>query len=567
MGAIVSSEATVADVRPPRPGAPQRDPRPIRLAKRAFGRIARKPWLGYLLVALFALIVDVSLAALMRTPEPWCHDEFSYLLGADTYAHGRLTNPTHPLWVHFESIHIIQQPSYASKYPPGQGLMLAAGQVLGGHPLVGVWLSEALACMAIFWMLRGWVPARWALLGGFLAPLYPVMVAWSQSYWGGSVAVIGGCLVAGALRRLARRPRVSDAVAMGLGMAVLANSRPFEGAVFSGLSLAALLLWWATHRTAAIREIVQRVALPVASVLFIAVMAMGYYNWRVTGNALRMPYALHEQVYGRTPLFLWQAPRPEPTYRHKSIHDIQTGQVFQAFERQQTLNGFLRLAWLKVACLGIAFYPFAMLQVPLLMLPWVLKNPWMRTALGICLGLTLALLNVTWLHPHYAAPMTGLALLLEIQGMRHLRLWKLRGRPTGRLILHACVLLWVSCPLLICGYLKGFDVDESWRRNFSQREQIIKRFKQGGEHHLIVVRYGPNHNPLSEWVWNEADIDGSVVVWAREMDPAQNRKLLDYFKDRKVWLLEPDDEAVKLAPYPIPASREHADSSTPARSS
>ena len=41
-----------------------------------------------------------------------------------------------------------------------------------------------------------------------------------------------------------------------------------------------------------------------------------------------------------------------------------------------------------------------------------------------------------------------------------------------------------------------------------------------------------------------------VGVWAREMDEAQNRKLLQYFKDRQVWLLETDIESPKLAPYP-----------------
>jgi hypothetical protein len=66
-------------------------------------------------------------------------------------------------------MHVLQQPTYASKYPPAQGLVLALGQVLCDQPIVGVWLSGALASAAICWMLLGCLRPRWAALGGVLA--------------------------------------------------------------------------------------------------------------------------------------------------------------------------------------------------------------------------------------------------------------------------------------------------------------------------------------------------------------------------------------------------------------
>ena len=84
--------------------------------------------------------------------------------------------------------------------------------------------------------------------------------------------------------------------------------------------------------------------------------------------------------------------------------------------------------------------------------------------------------------------------------------------------------------------------------------------KQGGERHLVIVRYQPEHDLHREWVYNDADIDSASVVWARDMGSANNKELLEYFRDRRSWLLEPDAEVPRLVPYP--AQLEPSDSTT-----
>ena len=72
------------------------------------------------------------------------------------------------------------------------------------------------------------------------------------------------------------------------------------------------------------------------------------------------------------------------------------------------------------------------------------------------------------------------------------------------------------------------------------RAKVAADLEQQPEKALVIVRYSPNHQPSDEWVYNAADIDSSKVVWAREMDEAENLELMHYYKDRKVWLVQPD---------------------------
>jgi hypothetical protein len=540
--------------------------RPCRL----FRRLGRNPAIGVFLVGLVAAGGSAVVSLVVAWPEPRIHDEFSYLLAADTFTHGRLTNPPHPMRVHFETFHVNQLPTYCSIYPPGQGLMLALGQALGGHPLVGVWISFGLACAAVCWMLQAFVPTRWAIAGGLLAAERFGLVAgnspgyWGQSYWGGAVAMAGGALALGACRRLMREPRARDALLLGLGLAVLANSRPFEGVLFSLPIAVALSAWLVRRGKPYLKGALARVVLPLSIVLGPTLTGMAFYNTRLTGSALRMPYQQNGMTYGLVPLFLWQPLKAEPAYSHSVIRDYHVKWAAAAYFHMRSIGGYLGEIGNRLRTL-VNFYAGPILLVPLLALPVVLRNRWSRFATLVCAIVLAGLSVTTWMQPHYAAPIAGVVMLFAVQGLRHLRLWRPAGRPLGAELVRTLPLAYAGL-LLVSLAARSEAESHGWHR---ERARLLSELQQLSGQHLVLVRYGPDHSPHEEWVFNDADIDAAKVIWARDLGPDPNERqplgaglrtppneprdpnqpLIDYFSDRSVWLLNADEKPAVLRPY------------------
>src|SRR5277367_3849146 len=515
-----------------------------------FSRLAERKRLAVGSIFLGVAALRLAVLPLLPVPIPGIHDEFSYLLMADTFAHGRLANPTHPMWMSFETFHVNWFPTYSSMYPPAQGFVMAIGQLLG-NPWIGVLLSEAAMCAAILWMLQAWMPARWALLGGVFATLnLGIASYWMNSYWGGAVAGAGGALVLGALARILRRASVGSALLLGLGVAILANSRPYEGLLFcvpAGFWLLGWLLGKIKSRHAFASR-VRMVFLPLAAVVVLTLAFIGYYNFLLTGNALLFPHVLNTRTYHSTPLFLWEHLKPELTYNNQQFEDFYNG--WEREDYQTTWKDARDVTAEKLARMGVEFFwPGVLFLLPAF--PFAFRDHRMRllvVTLFLCLAGVFA---VIWSAPHYAAPVTCVIYALLVQGVRHLRTMKWKARPIGVALSRALVVLLV----LSTGVsIARRSCDPLWWTctGDPSRLAVLKQLEATPGKHLIMVRYSDDHNIHDEWVYNGADIDGSKVIWARELDEKQNARLFAYFKDRQVWLVEPDIDNTEIKSYTPP---------------
>ncbi len=241
----------------------------LRAAEDAFTRFANKRVQAIVFVGLLPMLLRLALLPLLPVPQPLVADEFGYLLLADTFASGRITNPVHPMWKHFETIYVLHEPSYTSIYPIAPALLMTIPKLAGVTPWLGVWCSVGLMCALICWALQGWMPPRWALIGGLLAVCrFAIIGSWMNTYWGGAVAAIGGALVLGALPRiLSRRHMLRNTLLFGLGLAVLAQSRPYEGFLLSVPLVTGLAIWLLRKNGASIRAKLNRVAVPLCGVM------------------------------------------------------------------------------------------------------------------------------------------------------------------------------------------------------------------------------------------------------------------------------------------------------------
>ena len=304
------------------------------------------------------------------------------------------------------------------------------------------------------------------------------------------------------------------------------------------------------------------------------VATLAYYDQRITGDPLRLPYFEYQAQYQATPQFNVQALTAPKQFRYEYMRLID-----EVWERNQWENArrprFLvdrPLQWIAAAAMFAggtgSFLPVtalrasvvdqnavfntnnlvhiflmgAMVLVPVALFAWPLATL-RRTRFAF----TLAALSVAGsffsaaFYQHYAAPAVAPILILITGSYRYLR--HARFGPMLAMLIPGCAIglsLLDGAPALL---------REPAVFKVATRARLEETVRQHAGRHLIIVRYSGGLRPIEEWVYNGADLEEAPVIWAHDQGPVENRRLAAYFHDRVVWLFQPNIDADWIGPY------------------
>ncbi len=500
---------------------------------------------------LFALPILLRLLLLPRhpVPTPDIYDEFSHLLVADTLLQGRLANPPHPLQQFFETFFVLQQPTYSSIYPLGLGLEFAFGRLVSGIAWTGVLTMSGLLCAGCYWMLKGWGTPGWALLGGLLAVAeFGPLCLWTNSYWGGSLAAVAGCLVFGALPRLQREFRTRDALLLGFGLGAHMLVRQFESVL---LVLAITLFFIPFRNWRLIRQILPFAVAGSAP----AVLLLLLQNHSVTHSWTTLPEQLSQYQQGvPTSLTFQPVPIPHLPLTREQALDYKA-QALMHGSAPDSLSKFLLRLEYRVRYYRFFFLP--PLYLALIAFLSAYREPrysWIvATLLLFALGTNL----FPYLLVHYLAALTSLFLRVAVIGLQRIERLLPAGHDVARVLVLLCLAefsFWYSLHLFERPGFYPVLRYETWDSiNHGDdphgRKLIASELAAMRGPLLVFVHYSSHHIYQNEWVWNSADIDRSRIVFARDLGPQENEKLIRYYPARKLLSLNPDGNGPSLRPY------------------
>jgi len=328
-----------------------------------------------------------------------------------------------------------------------------------------------------------------------------------------------------------------------------ANVRPYDGLAAAMVPMVVLMWKVWTISGDARKRMTRRVVIPCAVVVVLVAAWMSYNNYRVTGDPLKMAYQAHSEQYMIVPAFLWQRMADHKlTYSHEALRVHHEGWEVQFYNVQRSLASFVRVRLRYLAHIW-SFYVNWVLTIPVVVGFFLAIRRPFRLALASMICVFAAVTFTTWSADRFVSPVGSVIFLLIALGMKYMTGFIRDNRI--RLIIAAAL------PILILSMMFVFQQQVVTPDSASvhpmkqQRVDVIQRLMKEPGRDLVFVRSTPKPDSYFEWVYNRANIDQQEVVFARYHSASDNKELIGYYPDRRVWLLDvgANDEPVRLREY------------------
>ncbi len=487
-------------------------------------------------------------------PTPVVADEFSNYLGAKTFAEGRLTNPAHEFTNDsLLEIYILSEPSRMMKYQPAMSGFMALGIAVLGDAYWGVLLLMSLAIASSYWAVRGWA-GRGASLYVAVLLLLAMRVPhyFIDSYWGGAHALLGSFLIIGAYPRIIDKKQYGYIWAALFGVVILLLSRTYEGTILIlSFSVCAIVTVWRKYSREEIKALIKNTFLPVIFVGGCLLAFQMHYNKVVTGDYLKLPYTLYQEQNGHTDLFWFIDINNLGLSNHYGLRSIQELED-NFYSSNSVMYRFIRLPELLGRLLGridlfgnsliLILFIITIVGIPAIIYDAIKRQKYI--ALYVCIIIQAVGYMVTAYVPipHYVTVCFALLIIIIAVNLRDIYIAS-KYKYLYKIILAGFLIIF-----LLTNPIK-YSNNEEEKDNIKQF--IEKELKQKDGYHLVLIdqRLEATEKPIYySFVYNELDIDSAKIIWAWYLSPQQNRKIIEYYKNRNIWYIEPYKEKL-LIPY------------------
>jgi len=490
---------------------------------------------------------------------PAYHDEYSYLLQAETFAAGRLSWPAAPVRPDlFHQYHVVNEHRTASRYFPWTGAWIALF-LQTGRPVIGHWLAGAFAAMFFFLSATKVLQPKPALVAGMLIAVSPGLAVFSNLLLAHHPTMLALSLFLWAMLNLLRTPSVFGALLAGTGLSLAMLGRPVTAAAF-GLPWGIVFAWrwfrvpndaWAVKR--------HRLVVAMATPLIAGFVVLAFLNQDVTGSFTRNAYQEYTDTY---------TPRHVFGFNNGVRGDaMQTPKVLTKYD-QWAVNLTWPIALTNVGrrCLASAQWTLGIVPIVLGLLLVI-----MRIALPTgevaeqTLGVRLILASVISLHVahvpywfdgimhwHYVFETAPLLLILVAGGLAAgyrsldtLLPASLRNFWIGCLLLAALLPGWLTAePFWGTSKIAAATSELAWsRRQFAVFDRLVSSDRVAKP--ALVLVDESSSDPQLSYIVNDPGYDSEVLVARLPLTPTETAALQVAFPERHLYTFDPGTFAVR----------------------